>query len=285
MASRVEVLESLQKLMDTIEAFDPAQLTDRTFYDEARSAISALREHLLHASSEIVESAERFVSDLSRYFLDDFPRVFHQPFRRFGLDARYELGQQEFDITYTYQDAWAAERVFRLRPRFFVDVGSTVSFVTITSRLVPCIAIDARPTPLILGNLTYRQAVAQALPFPDESVSLLTCLHAMDHFGLGRYGDPVGNGEVAKAVAEFERVVAKNGFLILGVPTRLEPTTWFNKMHLFTPELVRSLFGRFDVLDELFLAPSPVSREQHDALLRLMPTAYGSYVALLRKTR
>ena len=280
-----ETLQRIRLLIQTLESFDASDLTDRTFYDDALGATVILEKYLLESPPDVREGTSQFVVDLCRYFLEDFPRVFQQPFKRFGLHSIYEIGQQEFDTTYTYQDTWAAERVFTLRPRFFVDVGSTVSFVTITSRIVTCIAIDARPTPFVLHNLSYRQAEATALPFENESVPMLTCLHAADHFGLGRYGDTVSNLGVAKAVEEFERVVMKDGFLIIGVPTKLVPATVFNKMHQFTPELVSELFSRCAIIQETFLVPYPVSREQHDAFLAAYPEMYAGYVVLLRKAR
>ncbi|MBM3215771.1 class I SAM-dependent methyltransferase [Candidatus Poribacteria bacterium] len=283
MSTRTTTLERLQSILDALEAFDPSELPDRRFYDDLISATRMFHDGVRDARVDPKVDDVRFALDLTKYVLEEFPRILRDSPKRFWLDARYEIGAQEFDLTYTYQDALAAERVLKLNPRYFVDVGSTVSFVTLVSRSVRCIAIDARPTPFALHNLVYRQAEAQELPFTDGSVPLLTSLHASEHFGLGRYGDTVDNMAFRKAVREYQRVVQIGGHLIISVPTQLEPTTLFNSMNLFTPELLQSHFPRCRVVDEIFLCGVPVTRETHDTALRENPSSWGAYMAIFQR--
>lgn len=282
---REQATAQLERVLLELESYDASRASDRQIYDEVCYAVKALLTALRHGKLTVSETSSRFVADLAHYIMDDFPRVLEMPFRRFGLDVRYEFGTQEFDQTYIYQDAWAAERVMALNPAFFVDVGSTVYFVTLTSRVVPCVAVDARPTPLALANLTYRQGEAQALPFDDDSVPVLTCLHAADHFGLGRYGDTVSNKGLETAVAEFQRVVPKDGILLISVPTQREPCTVFNKMNCFTPELLHELFDRCEVIEDVCFVPNPATRAEHDNVLEQNPTKYCAYAAMFRKMR
>ena len=152
--------------------------------------------------------------------------------------------------------------MFRLRPEYFVDIGSQTAFCTIVSRVVSCIAIDARPTPLYMEGLEYRAEEAQNLSFDDGSVPMLTSLHAPEHFGLGRYGDTLDYHGTARAVTEYLRVVAPGGYLMVAMPCAAKSQIVFNAVRIYTRDMMREMFPGFDVLDELFLAPDPVSYEQ-----------------------
>ena len=52
----------------------------------------------------------------------------------------------------------------------------------------------------------------------DETYDVVTSLHAIEHFGLGRYGDPIDPMGYKSAVNAFFRVLRPGGHLILGFP-------------------------------------------------------------------
>jgi len=204
----------------------------------------------------------RFMDEFHAFTMQDFPAVLTSGFTAFELEPRYETDPQVVDGEYIYQNAWAADHVFRLRPDYFVDVGSQTAFCTLVSRVVRCIAIDARPTPLFLDNLEYRTGEAQSLPFDDGTVPLLTSLHAPEHFGLGRYGDTVDYHGTARALAEYLRVVAPGGHLVVAMPAGAKSLIVFNAVRVYTRDMMRETFAGCDVLDELFLAPDPITHEE-----------------------
>ena len=62
------------------------------------------------------------------------------------------------------------------------------------------------------------KADLMSLPFEDNSVLSLSCMHTVEHVGLGRYGDPIAyNGDI-KAMQELARVLAPEGNLLFVVP-------------------------------------------------------------------
>jgi len=79
------------------------------------------------------------------------------------------------------------------------------------------------------------------LPFEDNSVSSLSCLHVIEHVGLGRYGDPIEPGAWLKGLAELSRVLSPAGQLLLGTPCgrrRLQ----FNAHRVFDPgDIIQAL--------------------------------------------
>jgi SAM-dependent methyltransferase len=249
----------------------------------ARRLLEALRTASDESGAAIDEGYVRFASEFHAYVMQGFPRILTLGFERFDIAARYELGLQNPDLEYTYQDAWAAAHVFRLRPELFVDVGSQTAFCTIVSRVVPCIAVDARPTPLYLERLSYCRGEAQDLPFADGSIPVLTSLHAPEHFGLGRYGDAIDNLGVERAVAEFLRVVAPAGHLIVSMPIGPQAWTYFNSIRVHTREMMLGLFPDCHALSELYLGPDPVSHEELLRRVEANAIRWGTYAVLLQK--
>ena len=57
-----------------------------------------------------------------------------------------------------------------------------------------------------LGLVDLPEFDAQLEPFGDRSVPSLSCLHVVEHVGLGRYGDPLDPQGSIKAMRELQRV-------------------------------------------------------------------------------
>lgn len=93
-----------------------------------------------------------------------------------------------------------------------------------------------------------------SLPFADNSISSLSCLHVIEHIGLGRYGDPVDPEGHIKAAAELVRVLQPGGKLYLGTPVGKE-TVCFDAHRVFYVETVLQMFSglsleSFDFIDD-----------------------------------
>jgi hypothetical protein len=94
---------------------------------------------------------------------------------------------------YFYQDLLVAQKVFMRQPIKHVDVGSRVDgFVAHVSAFRPIEVFDIRPQDAKNQNMLFRQCDLMSLPtqYVDYCDSL-SCLHALEHFGLGRYGEPI----------------------------------------------------------------------------------------------
>jgi SAM-dependent methyltransferase len=143
-----------------------------------------------------------------------------------------------YDAQYLHQDFWAARRLYDNRPHQHVDVSSRVDgFVTSALVFCPIMMVDVRPFPASLPGLTFRQTDATRLPFEDSSVASISSLHAMEHFGLGRYGDALNPSGTIEALAELARVAAPGGRVYLGLPTG-RTRVMFNAHRVLSPSLV-----------------------------------------------
>jgi SAM-dependent methyltransferase len=147
-----------------------------------------------------------------------------------------------FDRHYVFHTAWAARVLARTRPSRHVDIGSALYFVTGVSAFVPVEFVDIRPARLGLSGLDARAGTLAALPYADRSIESLSCMHVLEHVGLGRYGDPVDYDGDLRAAAELSRVLAPGGRLLMVVPLGGVARIQFNAHRIYTREQVVGMF-------------------------------------------
>lgn len=92
------------------------------------------------------------------------------------------------------------------------------------------------------------------LPFPDSSVAPFSCMHVVEHVGLGRYGDPFGYDGDLKAMAELRRVLAPGGSLLFVLPAG-RPIIRFNAHRIYAYSQIREAFPDL-ALKEFTLIPN-----------------------------
>lgn len=144
-----------------------------------------------------------------------------------------------FDPHYFFQAAWLVRKLARTKPSLHVDVGSSVMMINVVSAIVPLVFLDYRPLKVCLSGLQSIAGNAVSLPFRDESISSLSCLHVIEHVGLGRYGDPLDPLGAQRAAQELERVLKPGGHLFLSVPVGRERVC-FNAHRVYAPATIRS---------------------------------------------
>ncbi len=154
---------------------------------------------------------------------------------------------------YLYHPAWAARVVARVNPKKHIDIASTLTFCTIVSAFVPVDFYDYRPAKLFLRNLDSKHGDLMALPFATDSVESISCMHTIEHVGLGRYGDPIDYDGDIKATAEMKRVLQPGGTLIFVTPVG-EPRIEYNAHRIYSFEQVMGLFPGL-TLTEFSLIP------------------------------
>lgn len=147
-----------------------------------------------------------------------------------------------FDAHYIYHPAWAARIVAQTRPALHIDVSSTLNFCAIVSAFVPVEFYDYRPAQLSLNNLKSNHGDLMHLPFKDASVESLSCMHVVEHVGLGRYGDPLDPQGDLKAIAELKRVLALGGTLLFVTPVG-KPIIRFNAHRIYSYDQIVACFS------------------------------------------
>lgn len=159
-----------------------------------------------------------------------------------------KLKSTPFDQHYTYHPAWAARILAKTKPAEHIDISSILSFSTIVSAFVPVKFYDYRPAALAISNYHSGFADLKQLPFPDNSVESLSCMHTIEHIGLGRYGDELDvNGDI-KAIEELKRVLKSDGHLIFVSPVG-KPKVAFNAHRIYSYEQIIEYFSPLQILE------------------------------------
>jgi hypothetical protein len=150
----------------------------------------------------------------------------------------------EIDNHYFHQDLWAARRIQAARPRRHVDIGSRIDgFVSHCLVFMPVEVVDIRPLALTCAGLSIVQADAVSLgAFAADSLPSLSSLHAAEHFGLGRYGDPIDPRAHLVFMKSLQRVLAIDGRLYFSVPLSDRERVEFNAHRIFRPETILAAF-------------------------------------------
>lgn len=165
-----------------------------------------------------------------------------------GGDARSE---------YFWQDLLVARAIHDAAPERHVDVGSRVDgFVAHVASFREIEVFDVRPVHSEVPGVVFRQADlmrAESLPGrPEEGYcDSLSCLHALEHFGLGRYGDPIDPQGAERGLANMATLLRPGGRFYLSVPIGRERVE-FNANRVFSPRALLDLAGASGlVLDHL----------------------------------
>ncbi len=151
-----------------------------------------------------------------------------------------------FDAHYVYHTSWAARKVKEINPLVHTDISSSLYFSGLVSAFIPVDFYDYRPAELKLSNLNSAHCDLTKLDFSDNSIKSLSCMHTIEHIGLGRYGDPIDSEGDLKAINELKRVLAQDGYLLFVVPVgvaRIE----YNAHRIYSYEMIREYFKEFEL--------------------------------------
>lgn len=163
------------------------------------------------------------------------------------------------DSHYFYMDIIAASLIIKNNTKMHYDIGSRVDgFVShLLAAGIETTLIDIRPLSINKicqgGQIHFLQGDAMNLSaIASESLHSLSSLHAIEHFGLGRYGDSIDPMAPFKAMWELQRVLAKNGYLYFAVPVGKNERLCFNAHRVFDVHTITSAFSEL-CLEKFFL--------------------------------
>ncbi len=150
---------------------------------------------------------------------------------------------------YFLQDIYIAQKVFQNAPARHVDIGSRIDgFVAHVASFRQIEVLDVRELNLALPNISFTSMDLSSKDFPlTDYCDSLSCLHALEHFGLGRYGDPLDYEGHLTGWANMLKMLKKGGKLYLSVPIgpqRIE----FNAHRVFSiPYLLDMIGDNYDI--------------------------------------
>ncbi|GHT31189.1 hypothetical protein FACS189434_00490 [Bacteroidia bacterium] len=192
-----------------------------------------------------------FVKGLSSYFRDKKALT-----RQKGANADFPMGENypifndKFSAAgimsghYFHQDLYVARKIFENNPQKHLDIGSRIDgFVAHVAIFREIDIVDIRPLQSKVKNVGFRQV--DLMKLPEDMIGAydsISSLHAIEHFGLGRYGDPIDYFGWEKALNNIYQILMKGGKFYFSVPIgkqRIE----FNAQRVFSVAFLLKLFN------------------------------------------
>lgn len=144
---------------------------------------------------------------------------------------------------YFHQDLWAARKIYARRPGAHVDVGSRVDgFISHLLVFMPVSYVDVRPLKGVLGLTVVQEDATTMTGFGPGTIDSLSSLNAAEHFGLGRYGDPIDPEACFTFMHSLARALKPGGRLYFATPIGRERVQ-FNAHRIFALETILEHFA------------------------------------------
>ncbi len=152
---------------------------------------------------------------------------------------------------YFHQDLYVAQKLFENNPKRHVDIGSRVDgFVGHVASFREIQVFDIIPEDAKIKNVDF-----VSMDFMDPNMDLegytdsLSSLHVIEHFGLGRYGDPLDFDGHIKGLQMMQKMLKVGGIFYFATPIgpqRIE----FNAHRVFDVKYLLAFFkGQFDIIE------------------------------------
>jgi hypothetical protein len=151
------------------------------------------------------------------------------------LDKIDECGSVKSE--YFLQDLYVAQKIYQAKPSRHLDIGSRVDgFVAHVASFRDIEVADIRPTTSVIPGIKFIRAdlMSDADFDSSEKVDSISCLHALEHFGLGRYGDSIDPKGHQLGLINIAKLVTQSGALYLSMPVGIERVE-FNSHRVVNP--------------------------------------------------
>ncbi len=144
---------------------------------------------------------------------------------------------------YFFQDLFVANLIFKAKPKRHIDIGSRIDgFIAHLASFREVEVLDIRPMTSDIQNVSFIQEdLMKPVEHLKESTDSLSCLHTIEHFGLGRYGDPIDIDGHLKGLESMYQMLKKEGTFYFSTQIGL-PTLAFNAHRVFGMSYLLNLF-------------------------------------------
>lgn len=186
------------------------------------------------------------------YFRDlmAFKRVYKGELNVFPCVHDRFMDSAELKHEYFWQDLFVANKIYSKSPLKHIDVGSRVDgFVAHVASFRELDVYDFRHQSACVPNVNFLQG---DFSLEEESFKKLhtgsstdsiSCLHTIEHFGLGRYGDSIDLDAVERGISNLSWLLSPNGTMYLATPIGRDRVE-FNANYVFSPFKIISMASK-----------------------------------------
>lgn len=187
---------------------------------------------------------EKFIEDYNLFKKELTDNSFQISNNRPFLNDKYESAG-ETKSQYFIQDLYVAQQIFIQQPIKHVDIGSRIDgFVAHVATFRAIELFDIRPIDQSIKNIVFTKCdITDENNIPHNYCDSISCLHALEHFGLGRYGDSIdANGHI-KGFINITRILNAGGTFYLSVPIGKVQRIEFNAHRIFNLQYLIDLIS------------------------------------------
>lgn len=178
---------------------------------------------------------------------------------------------------YFWQDLWAAKQIIAGGIKEHWDIGSRVDgFIAhLLAAGIKVNMIDVRPFPGTAENLhTIVDDATMMRNFEDDSITSLSALCSLEHFGLGRFGDPVDPEACFTCFSQIQKKLKKGGKLWISLPVGQDRVE-FNAHRIFYADTIVKCFAELKLVEYSVIIDRKI---QYDAYLHAYDDWSDNYV-------
>lgn len=176
----------------------------------------------------------------------------------FPITNEYEDSAGTGSGHYFHQDLLVAQFIYQANPKRHIDIGSRVDgFVAHVAVFRKIEVFDIRGLAQSdHPNIEFKKADLMS-EGEKEVTDSLSCLHVIEHFGLGRYGDPIDPEGYILGFKNLIRMLKPGGVLYISFPIGTRNEVHFNAHRVFHPRDIflwvpdKLQLLRFDLVDDL----------------------------------
>ena len=166
----------------------------------------------------------------------------------FFFGKKYPVLNERFSTSgtmsghYFHQDLYVARKILQNSPIRHLDIGSRtdgfVAHVAVFREIEIC---DIRNQVSTVKNIIFRQADLINLPVDlINNYDSVSSLHALEHFGVGRYNDPIDYYGYQKAINNIYKILKPGGIFYFSVPIGVQRIE-FNAHRVFSVNYLMGL--------------------------------------------
>jgi hypothetical protein len=147
---------------------------------------------------------------------------------------------------YFIQDLYVSQKIFNENPKNILDIGSRIDgFVSSVASFREIDVVDIRPLEEKIHNINFKKFdIMNNVDELNEKYDYVTSLHAIEHFGLGRYGDPIDPDGHIKGIKNFHKILKVDGVLYLSFPIG-DNRIVFNGHRIFSIDYIKPILESY----------------------------------------
>lgn len=187
---------------------------------------------------------------------------------------------------YFHQDLLVANYIYEKNPETHLDIGSRIDgFVAHVASFRNILVMDIRDLKINIKNIEFIKQDLNKIKKNHYSLyESISCLHALEHFGLGRYGDPIDPNGHLKGFENLYKLLKKGGILYISFPIGANQT-FFNSQRTFEPnEILKWCSDRFELIKFDYVNDDG-NLILNASLDKLVNLSYGCGIYSLRKVK